>query len=152
MGTDQRQVKSQSGTTKEGGEKPREFDLEDRLINFAVRVSTVVEALPNTRAGNHVAGQLVRCGTSSPANYAEAQSAESRNDFIHKMKICLKELRETRVWLLIIQRKPLIKPPHKLGPLLTECNELIAIFVKSIATAQKNKGLRNVEHRTRNDE
>ena len=122
--------------------KRRAFDLEERLINFAVRTIAVVEALPNTRAGNHVAGQFVRCGISPPPNYADAQSAESRNDFIHKLKICLKELRETRVWILIIQRKPLIKPPHKLAPLLAECNELIAIFVRSIATAQRNKGRR----------
>jgi four helix bundle protein len=117
----------------------REFDLEERLVAFAVRVIDVVEALPSTRAGNHVAGQLIRCGTSPAPNYAEAQSAESRNDFIHKLKICLKELRESRVWLLIIQRKPLIKPPQRLDPLLRECHELISIFVTSIATAQKNK-------------
>src|SRR5438552_3701865 len=96
-----------------GTEQEREqrvFDLEDRLIAFCVRILDVVEALPTTKAGNHVAGQLVRCGTSPAPNYAEAQSAESRNDFIHKMKICLKELREIRVWLLIIQRKPLVEP------------------------------------------
>jgi four helix bundle protein len=119
--------------------KKRIFDLERRLTQFAVRVLTVVEALPRTRAGNHVASQLVRCGTSPTSNYAEAQAAESRSDFIHKMKVCLKELRETRTWLLIIQQKPLIKPADKLEPLLNECNELISIFVKSIVTAQRNK-------------
>jgi len=117
----------------------RVFDLEQRLTQFAVRVLAVVEALPKTRAGNHVAGQLVRCGTSPTSNYAEAQAAESRGDFIHKMKVCLKELRETRTWLLIIQQKPLIKPAGKLEPLLNECHELISIFVASIATAQRNK-------------
>ena len=106
---------------------------------FAVRVIDVVEALPSTRAGNHVAGQLVRCGMSPAPNYAEAQSAESRNDFIHKLKICLQELRESRVWLLIIQRRPLIEPPQRLDPLLRECPELISIFVGGINTAQKNK-------------
>ena len=151
MSNDKNRVKTELGKVKGNGQKERVFDLEERLINFAVRIIAVVEALPNTRAGNHVAGQLVRSGTSPSPNYAEAQSAESRNDFIHKIKICLKELRETRVWLLIIQRKPLIKPPHKLQPLLTECDELIAIFVTSIGTAQKNKGQKNVEHRTRND-
>jgi four helix bundle protein len=120
--------------------EPRKvFDLEERLIAFMVRVIGVVEALPNTRAGNHVAGQLVRCGSSPAPNYAEARGAESRSDFIHKMKVCLKELRETRVWLLAIQRKPLIEPPAKLDPLVAECNELIAIFVSSIATAVKNR-------------
>ncbi len=119
--------------------KKRVFDLEQRLIQFAVRILSVVEALPKARVGNHVAGQLVRCGTSPAPNYAEAQAAESRSDFIHIMKVCLKELRETRTWLLIIQQKPLIKPAAKLGPLLSECNELISIFVASIATAQRNK-------------
>ena len=86
--------------------KPR--DLEGRLIDFAVRVISVVEALPDSKAGNHVARQLVRSGTSPAANYGEAQSAESRRDFGHKMKIALKELRETLIWLKIIERKPLV--------------------------------------------
>ena len=80
------------------------FDLEARLIDFAVQIVSVVESLPKTRVGNHIAGQLVRCGTSPAPNYGEAQSAESRSDFIHKMKVSLKELRETRVWLLMILR------------------------------------------------
>ena len=117
----------------------RAFNIEDRLVDFAVRVIGVVEALPNTKAGNHVAGQLVRSGTSPAPNYGEAQSAESRNDFIHKMKLSLKELRETLVWLKIIERKPLC-PPERLGPILKECDELIAIFVASIQTAESNKG------------
>ncbi len=77
-------------------------ELEDRLIDFAVRVIAVVEALPDSKAGKHVAGQLVRSGTSPAPNYGEAQSAESRRDFIHKMKVALKELRETLVWLKVI--------------------------------------------------
>ena len=89
--------------------------------------------------GNHIAGQLIRCGTSPAPNYGEAQSAESRSDFIHKMKVSLKELRETRVWLLIIARAELIKPPSKLEPLIDENNELISIFVTSIKTAKKGK-------------
>ena len=82
----------------------RIFDLEDRLIDFAVRIIRLAESLPKTKVGNHVSGQLIRCGTSPAPNYGEAQSAESRADFIHKMKVSLKELRETRVWLLIIVR------------------------------------------------
>jgi four helix bundle protein len=124
-------------------EARRQYDIEDRLIAFAVRVVGVVESLPSTRAGNHVAGQLIRCGTSPAPNYAEAQAAESRNDFIHKMKICLKELRETHIWLLIVRRKPLIEPAEKLDPLLAECDELIAIFVTSINTAQNNRAAKN---------
>jgi len=75
----------------------RKYDLGERLLEFTVRIIDVVDALPNTRAGNHIAGQLIRCGTSPAPNYGEAQSAESRNDFIHKIKIALKELRETKV-------------------------------------------------------
>jgi len=125
--------------SKEEKNTGRVFDLEERLITFAVRIMNLVEALPNTRAGNHVAGQLIRCGTSPAPNYGEAQGAESRNDFIHKMRVCLKELRETRVWLLMAQRKPLIDPPGQLDSLVQENNELIAIFVASIGTAEKNK-------------
>ena len=113
------------------------LDLEDRLVDFAVRVINVVEALPKTKAGNHIAGQLVRAGTSPAPNYGEAQSAESRKDFIHKMKIALKELRETLVWLKIIERKPLCEPA-KMIDIVKECDELIAIFASSIKTAEDN--------------
>lgn len=120
-------------------EGTRNFDLQERLISFAVRVMNVVEALPENRIGNHVAGQLLRAGTAPAPNYDEAQSAESRRDFIHKLKVSLKELRETAVWLFLIQRKPLIQPPETLASVIAECNELISIFVASIKTAQKNK-------------
>ena len=92
----------------------RIFDLEERLIDFAVRIIRIAESLPKTRAGNHITGQLIRCGTSPAPNYGEAQSAGSRSDFIHKMKVCLKELRETRIWLLMIVKVNLIKPTSKL--------------------------------------
>ncbi len=114
----------------------KSFNLEDRLVEFAVRAINVVESLPDTRAGNHIAGQLVRSGTSPAPNYGEAQSAESRKDFIHKMKVCLKELRETLIWLKIIVRKQLCSA-DRLGSILQECNELIAIFVSSVQTAEK---------------
>ncbi len=80
-------------------------ELESRLIDFAVQIIDVVETLPNTKAGNHIAGQLVRVGTASAPNYGEAQSAESRKDFLHKMKVALKELRESLVWMKIVERK-----------------------------------------------
>ena len=99
----------------------------------------MIEKLPNTRVGNHIAGQLLRCGTSAALNYGEAQGAESRADFIHKMKVCLKELRETRVWLLMIVRAKLIKPTSKLDSIIQETNELISIFVTGIRTAKKAK-------------
>ena len=116
------------------------YDLEERLLDFAVRIIEIVEALPNTRTGNHIAGQLLRCGTSAAPNYGEAQSAESRKDFVHKMKICLKELRETNVWVKIVQRRDLFKRKGELEALIGECNELISIFVKSIKTARNNMG------------
>jgi four helix bundle protein len=119
--------------------KARKFDLEERLINFAIHLMEIPEALPNTRAGNHIAGQLIHCGTSPAPNYAEAQSAESRNDFIHKIKIVLKELREARVWLVLIHRRGLLRQQDKLPAALAECNELISIFVASISTARQNR-------------
>lgn len=119
--------------------KDRKFDIEERLIDFAVRIIRTAESLPKTKAGKHIAGQLTRCGTSPAPNYGEAQSAESIADFIHKMKICLKELRETRVWLLMIIRAHLIKSESKLKPLIDENNELISIFVKNINTAKQNQ-------------
>ena len=130
------------GNDKTSKNKHRKYDLEERLIDFAVRIINVVEVLPDTRAGNHIAGQLVRCGTSPASNYGEAQSAESRRDFIHKIKIVLKELRETQVWLKIIQRKKLAKNQEELGALITECNELISIFVTSVKTAEKKQRLK----------
>ena len=115
------------------------FDLEERLIDFAVRIIRIAESLPRTKVANHIAGQLIRCGTSPAPNYGEAQGAESQADFIHKMKVCLKELRETRVWLLMIVRAQLIKPGSKLESLIQENNELISIFVASIGTAKNSK-------------
>jgi len=115
------------------------FDLEDRLVDFTILIMEIVEALPETRAGNHIAGQLIRCGTSPTLNYSEAQSASSRNDFINKMTICLKELRETRVCLKIITKKPLIKDNPILPKAFDEANQLISIFVKSIDTAERNR-------------
>lgn len=119
-------------------DKNKKFDLEKRLIEFAVLIIEITENLYTTRAGNHIAGQLVRSGTSPALLYGEAQSAESRNDFIHKLKILLKELRETLIALKIIKNVPLTKKFDLVDKGMIECNELIAIFVKSIETARKN--------------
>ena len=127
------------------------FDLEDRLINFAARITKVVEALPDTRVGNHVGGQLLRSGTSPAFHYGEVQSAESRNDFVHKMKVCLKELRETRIALLIVERRDLL-PVRKVTGVLTECEELVRIFRSSIATAERNRGRRPASRRACGEE
>jgi four helix bundle protein len=89
----------------EGADKNRRFDLEDRLLGFASAVIDLSESLPATRAGNHVAGQVLRSGTSPYLNHGEAGAAESREDFIHNLKICLKELRETRRWARLIKHK-----------------------------------------------
>lgn len=118
----------------------RKFDLEERLIDFAVLIIKTSESLINTRAGNHISGQIVRSGTAPALNYGEAQSAESRIDFIHKLKILLKELRETLVALKIIKRSFITKKIDLLDKGTMECNELISIFVKSIDTARKNNG------------
>ena len=115
------------------------YDLEDRLIDFAVRTIRIAESLPKTKVGKHIAGQLIRCGTSPAPNYGEAQAAESRPDFIHKIKVSLKELRETKVWLRMIIRADLIKPASRVEPLLQENDELIGIFVTSIKTARENR-------------
>ena len=117
--------------------KEIKYDLEERLIDFAVLISDIIERLPETRLGNYLAGQLVRSGCSPALNYGEAQSAESRNDFIHKMKIILKELRESLISLKIIERKQLYNL-EKVLETKNECNQLVAIFVKSIEPAKKN--------------
>jgi four helix bundle protein len=119
-------------------ERAVKYDLQDRLIEFASKVIDLAERLPATVEGRYLAGQIVRSGTSPALNYGEAQAAESAADFIHKMKICLKELRETMVSLKIIQKRK-YADEAKLNELLNENNELIAIFVSSISTAQRNK-------------
>ena len=115
----------------------RKYDLDERLINFADMIIDISEFLPKSFAGNHIAWQLVRSGTAPALNYGEAQSAESRNDFIHKMKISAKELRETYNCLRIIRKRKWYAE-EKLLQVLDENNQLISIFVKSIETAQKN--------------
>lgn len=112
----------------------RVFDLEERLINFSVIILNVAEQLANNYAGKHLASQLTRSGTSPALNYGEAQGAESRNDFVHKMKICLKELRETQICLKIIQRKPMVES-KEIESATAECNQLVAIFTSSVKKA-----------------
>ena len=117
------------------------FDLEERLIDFSVLIIEITKEMIKNYAGNHLSKQMLRSGTSVSLNYGEAQSAESRKDFVHKMKIVLKELRETMVCLKIIQRTALYTSSVKLEKALSENNELISIFVRSIETAQKNMKL-----------
>lgn len=112
-------------------------DLLERLLDFAARVGKVVDALPDTRMGRHVAGQLVRCGTSPAPNYTEACGAESRRDFVHKLGICLKELRESHCWLRMIVKADLLNETL-LMDLIDECVQLTNIIAKSIVTAKAN--------------
>src|SRR5215204_2804888 len=114
----------------------KKFDLEERLIDFASCIIDISEAMPKTFAGNHLGGQLLRSGTSPALHYGEAQAAESKADFIHKMKVCLKELRETYNCLRLINKKNWIK--DGLVQHIDESNQLVAIFVASVTTAQNN--------------
>ena len=111
--------------------------LEDRLIDFAAAVCQAVRNLPHDLAGAHLCRQLIRSATSPAANYAEARGAESRRDFVNKTQICLKELRETFVWLRLMHR--LFGSRIATGQLRKECNQLIAIFVRTIVTARSTQ-------------
>jgi len=117
----------------------KEYDLEERLLNYAAQIIRLVESLPETRAGNHVAGQLLRSGTSPLPNRGEAHAAKSRNDFIHKLSICLKELKESRRWLRLTRRVPLVDSSHPLDSVLEETEELMPIFAASVRTAKSRK-------------
>ncbi|MBM4331075.1 MAG: four helix bundle protein [Deltaproteobacteria bacterium] len=118
--------------------------LSGRLLDFVVKVIKIVEALPKTVAGRHIGGQLMRAGTSCGANYEEGCGAESRSDFVHKMSIVLKELKETRFWLRVIHRTEMLDSKFS-EPVLDECEQLCAILGKSIITAKRNKkSLQNI--------
>ena len=112
--------------------------LSDRLLDFAVEVIKITDELPNSVAGRHVGGQLVRAGTSCGSNYEEACGAESRSDFAHKMSIVLKELKESRFWLRLIRRIEML-PSDRTEPVISECQQLCAIFAKSILTAKRRR-------------
>lgn len=129
----------------------RKFDLEDRLIDFTCRMIEVVESLPNTRTGNYIAGQLIRSCHSPAFNYGEVQAAESSKDFIHKLGIVFKELKECHIALKIIIKKKLITPITRLDNIYQEAEELIAIIGKSIKTSREKLNKQaaphlNIEH------
>ena len=121
-------------------------ELSERLWNFSARIGKVVDALPDSRVGRHVAGQLVRCGTSSAPNYDEACAAESRADFIHKLNVALKEMKETRGWLRFIVKAELLKET-RITQLVSESEELAAILAKSITTAASATRTRSTARR-----
>ena len=107
------------------------------MLEFAAQIVQLVELLPSTKAGNHIAGQLLRCGTSPLSNHGEVEAAESRKDFLHKLRICLKGLRETKRWLRLVGRLNLADISD-LAACLNETEELIRIFVASVRTAESN--------------
>jgi four helix bundle protein len=119
------------------GDAKKANEIEDRLIDFAVRVIKVADALPRTPAGKHIAGQLLRSGTSPAPNYAEARGAESTADFVHKLRIALKELNESSVWLRIICRAELLEN-SLLADLIDENDQLCRIVNASVKTASSN--------------
>lgn len=116
----------------------RKYDLEPRLLEFASRIIRVPESMKRSRAGDYLADQLLRSGTSPYGHHGEAEGAESRGDFIHKLRVCYKELRETRRWLRLILPAELILKPNLLDGLVDEADELVRIFAASIRTAQAN--------------
>jgi four helix bundle protein len=113
----------------------RANELEERLIDFSVRIIKLANRLPKTQAGKHIAGQILRCGTSPAPNYGEARGAESYPDFIHKLAIVLKELNETSIWLRVITKGQLLKA-ELLAGIITENGELCRIITSSIKTAR----------------
>ena len=123
---------------KEGNRDGRQFNLEERLLEFSSAVIDLSESLPRTRAGTHVPSQILRSGTSPYPNHGEAEDAESREDFIHKLNLCLKELRKTRHWARLIQRKGWGKAEPALVFILPEAEELIRIFFASVQTDRRN--------------
>ena len=116
----------------------RKYDLDDRLLEYSASIVRLVENMTGTKTANHVGGQLLRSGTSPYFNHGEAEAAESPRDFVHKMGVCLKELRETKRALKLTKRVPLVQSPSAVDPLLAETEELIKIFFVSIRTANKN--------------
>jgi four helix bundle protein len=115
------------------------YDLEERLLQFSVRIIRLTEKMGNSRSGRYVADQLLRSGCSPYGNHGEVEGAESRDDFVHKLRVCYKELRETRRWLRLVAAVPLIQKPDQLTSLLKEADELVRIFAASLRTAQRNQ-------------
>ncbi len=125
--------------------KEPKYDLEERLLEFAVRVIRVTESMNRTPAGIYVADQLLRSATSPYGHHGEAEGAESRDDFIHKLRVCYKELREARRWLRLVQRVPLVTKSELLDGIVAEAEELVRIFAASIRTAENNR-VRKTKH------
>jgi four helix bundle protein len=115
--------------------------LEERLIDFAVRIIKLSAKLPKTAAARHISGQILRSGTSPAPNYGEARGAESPNDFIHKLRVVVKELNETLIWLRMIERSELLKAEFLIG-IISENTELCKIFATTLRTARAKTNLK----------
>src|SRR3970040_662602 len=120
-------------------------ELESRLIDFTIQVVNLIKSLPEDRITNHLSGQLLRSASSPALNYGEAQGAESEKDFVHKLGIVLKELRESLNCLKILAGTNYIKTE---SPLMKECNELVSIFVKSVETNKKKMEQEDKNHKS----
>ncbi len=118
----------------------RTYDLEDRLLDYAAMIIDLAEKLPKTLAGSHVGSHLLRSGTSPLFHHGEAEEAESPRDFVHKLKVCLKELRESKRAVRLIRKAGLVQPASGVDPVLKEADELIRIFATSIRTAKRGPG------------
>src|SRR2546425_6171883 len=125
-----------------GGAQTKADEFEERLINFAVRIIKLSANLPKTSAGKHIAGQILKSGTSPAPNYGEARGAESHADFVHKLGIVLKELNETFIWLRMIEGSKLLKPELLVG-IIEENKELCRIFTSSLKTARLNRNAKS---------
>ena len=110
-------------------------DIQERLIQFGVRIVQLCSSLPRTDAGRHLAGQLLRCGTSPASNYGEARGAESAKDFVHKLGIVLKELNESSIWLRMLHESGMTAT-NSVDSLSAECAELSKIIAVSIRTVR----------------
>jgi four helix bundle protein len=121
---------SQSATSQSKAD-----ELEERLIDFAVRIIRLTSRLPKTPAGKHIAGQILRSGTSPAPNYGEARGAESSADFVHKLGVVLKELNETFIWLCVIERSAILRR-ELLSDIGEENKELCKIIGSSLRTAR----------------
>lgn len=121
----------------------KENNLVERLLNYSAEIVRLVESLPNSVAGRRIGDQLLRSGTAVGANYEEAQAGESKADFIHKLQISLKELRESNYWLRLLAKTQLV-PHNQISTVLDESNQLKAILSKAVATA-KGKSKTNEE-------
>lgn len=115
------------------------YDLEERLLDFGARIISLTRKLNTDYAERHIGNQLLRSGTAPLSHHGEAQAAESPADFIHKLRLALKELRESERWLKLIARATLLPNSSDLTSLLNEIDQLIRIFDTSIATAEKRR-------------